>query len=197
MHISGLSDEENALLVRQVAEMAATAATVATRDATRAPRKASAMSHMSAHQTPRASAPPTAAFRDHEGGADAEALAGHGESGGHDAPNWSRLKSAVILLGATILYAVIAEILVNTVDVVLESVDINEKFLGITLFALVPNTTEFLVRILSAGVCVADRILCIERHLLRHERQHCTLNGNRFGVRAAGLFATDSCTRAF
>ncbi|KAL9061421.1 MAG: hypothetical protein Q9206_000548 [Seirophora lacunosa] len=144
VHISGLSDEENALLVRQVAEIAATAATVAARDAARAPRKASAMSHTSAHETARASAPPTAAFRDHVEGADAEALAGHGESGAHDAPNWSRLKSAIILLGATILYAVIAEILVSTVDVVLESVEINEKFLGITLFALVPNTTEFL-----------------------------------------------------
>lgn len=66
-------------------------------------------------------------------------------SGGHDAPNWSKTKSSIILLGATILYAVIAEILVDTVDVVLESVDIDEKFLGITLFALVPNTTEFLV----------------------------------------------------
>lgn len=65
--------------------------------------------------------------------------------GGHDAPNWGRAKSAIILLGATLLYAVIAEILVDTVDVVLESVDIDEKFLGITLFALVPNTTEFLV----------------------------------------------------
>ena len=43
------------------------------------------------------------------------------------------------------LYAIIAEILVNTVDVVLQSVEIDEKFLGITLFALVPNTTEFLV----------------------------------------------------
>ena len=71
-------------------------------------------------------------------------------SGGHDAPNWSRTKSAVILLGATLLYAVIAEILVNTVDVVLESVDIDEKFLGITLFALVPNTTEFLVSFSSS-----------------------------------------------
>jgi Ca2+/H+ antiporter len=29
---------------------------------------------------------------------------------------------------------------------VLENVDVDEKFLGITLFALVPNTTEFLVR---------------------------------------------------
>ncbi|CAZ86548.1 unnamed protein product [Tuber melanosporum] len=67
--------------------------------------------------------------------------AGHG---GHDAPNWSRAKSSIILLGATVLYAVIAEILVDTVDVVLENLDIDEKFLGMTLFALVPNTTEFL-----------------------------------------------------
>lgn len=63
---------------------------------------------------------------------------------GHDAPNWSRNKSTVILLGATILYAIIAEILVDTVDVVLNGSEISEKFLGITLFALVPNTTEFL-----------------------------------------------------
>jgi Ca2+:H+ antiporter len=66
------------------------------------------------------------------------------EGGGHDAPNWSRAKSSIILLTATLAYAIVAEILVDTVDVVLESVDIDEKFLGITLFALVPNTTEFL-----------------------------------------------------
>ena len=152
VHISGLTDEENAHLVRQVAEMAATAATVATRDATRAPRKASAMSHASTHHTPRASAPPTAAIRDYEEAVATEGAGGHAEGGGHDAPNWSRLKSSVILLGATVLYAVIAEILVNTVDVVLESVDVDEKFLGITLFALVPNTTEFLVGI-SIVIC--------------------------------------------
>ncbi|KAK1080936.1 hypothetical protein LTR48_007618, partial [Friedmanniomyces endolithicus] len=64
--------------------------------------------------------------------------------GGHDAPNWSRTKSAVILLTATLAYAVIAEILVDTVDAVLSHIDLDEKFLGITLFALVPNTTEFL-----------------------------------------------------
>ncbi|KAL8641941.1 MAG: hypothetical protein Q9228_001311 [Teloschistes exilis] len=144
IHIAGLSEEENAYLVHQVAEIAATAATVATRDATRAPRKASGVSHPSAHHTRRTSAPPTGALRDYEDAAATEVAVGHAESGGHDAPNWSRLKSSVILLGATVLYAVIAEILVNTVDVVLESVDIDEKFLGITLFALVPNTTEFL-----------------------------------------------------
>ncbi|CAK7895707.1 low affinity vacuolar monovalent cation/H(+) antiporter [[Candida] anglica] len=65
-------------------------------------------------------------------------------TGGHDAPNWSRKKSTVILLGATLLYAIIAEILVDNVDSVLSDFPINPKFLGLTVFALVPNTTEFL-----------------------------------------------------
>lgn len=63
--------------------------------------------------------------------------------GGHDAPNWSRRKSTTILLVATILYAIIAEILVDCVDVVLVNYKIDPKFLGLTVFALVPNTTEF------------------------------------------------------
>lgn len=63
--------------------------------------------------------------------------------GGHDAPNWSNYKSTVILLGATILYAIIAEILVDNVDAVLSHFPINPKLLGLTVFALVPNTTEF------------------------------------------------------
>lgn len=140
--VAGLSEEDHNSLVRHVAEMAATAAAVAARDAVRAPRKASTSTRAAAQRTPKASAPPTSAFHDdHEAAINAEGPA----AGGHDAPNWGRVKSAVILLGATLLYAIIAEILVNTVDVVLESVDIDEKFLGITLFALVPNTTEFLV----------------------------------------------------
>ncbi|CAH7683394.1 Ca2+:H+ antiporter [Phakopsora pachyrhizi] len=64
--------------------------------------------------------------------------------GGHDAPNWSRMKSTTVLLSCTFLYAVIAEVLVDVVDVVLDGSGIPEKFLGITLFALVPNTTEFM-----------------------------------------------------
>ncbi|GAA6064012.1 hypothetical protein JCM10212_005495, partial [Sporobolomyces blumeae] len=67
-----------------------------------------------------------------------------GGHGGHDAPNWSRAKSTTVLLGCTLLYAVIAEILVDVVDVILEGSGIPEKLLGITLFALVPNTTEFM-----------------------------------------------------
>ncbi|ORY68066.1 hypothetical protein BCR35DRAFT_269927 [Leucosporidium creatinivorum] len=74
-----------------------------------------------------------------EGGGGGEE--GHG---GHDAPNWSRAKSASVLMGCTVLYAIIAEILVDVVDVVLDGSGIPEKFLGVTLFALVPNTTEFM-----------------------------------------------------
>lgn len=140
--VAGLSEEENNHLLRQVAEMAATAAAVAARDAAKAPRKTSISNRAGIQRTPRPTAPPTAVFHDDN---DAAAATEGPTGGGHDAANWGRVKSSVILLGATVLYAVIAEILVNTVDVVLESVDIDEKFLGITLFALVPNTTEFLV----------------------------------------------------
>lgn len=64
---------------------------------------------------------------------------------GHSGPNWSRNKSTFILLVATVLYAIIAEILVTCVDSVLEDIPLmTPKFLGLTIFALVPNTTEFL-----------------------------------------------------
>lgn len=70
---------------------------------------------------------------------------GHDDGhGGHEAPEWSRTTSSTVLLTCTLLYAAIAEILVNEVDVVLEGSSIPEKFLGISLFALVPNTTEFM-----------------------------------------------------
>jgi len=154
VRIPGLSTEDNNALVRQVAEMAATAATVAARDATRAPRRASQLSINSTSKKRDTSTAPadrssiprmsalTAELDEVNGGAPGDANAQ--APGGHDAPNWSRTKSVVILLTATVAYAVIAEILVDTVDSVLEHVDIDEKFLGITLFALVPNTTEFL-----------------------------------------------------
>ncbi|KDQ25351.1 hypothetical protein PLEOSDRAFT_40690 [Pleurotus ostreatus PC15] len=64
--------------------------------------------------------------------------------GGHDAPAWSRTTSASVLLACTALYAIIAELLVDVVDVILQGSGIDEKFLGVTLFALVPNTTEFM-----------------------------------------------------
>ncbi len=66
------------------------------------------------------------------------------DHGGHEGPSWSRATSTAVLLSCTVLYALIAEILVDVVDVVLDGSGIDEKFLGVTLFALVPNTTEFM-----------------------------------------------------
>ncbi|KAG1429238.1 hypothetical protein G6F58_000136 [Rhizopus delemar] len=63
---------------------------------------------------------------------------------GHDSPNWGKMKSYTVLFGCTLLYSIIAEILVQTVDEVMEKIAIDEKFLGLTLFALVPNITEFM-----------------------------------------------------
>ncbi|KAF2274128.1 calcium permease family membrane transporter [Westerdykella ornata] len=138
--VQGLSEEANQSLARQITEIAATTSAIAARDATKAPHKASQMAHT--HARRHGERPHHHKAATHIGEAE-ETPPGH-TSGGHDAPNWSRTKSAVILLTATLAYAVIAEILVNTVDVVLEGSHIDEKFLGITLFALVPNTTEFL-----------------------------------------------------
>jgi len=145
VRIPGFSDAQNTNLVREVAEMAATAATIAARDSTKAPRKTSLAANL-----PTSSHKP-ATLRTGVVPADDELAVAdaHAAGGGHDAPNWSRMKSSIILCGATVLYALIAEILVNTVDVVLKNVAIDEKFLGITLFALVPNTTEFLVCIFN------------------------------------------------
>ncbi|KAG2219078.1 hypothetical protein INT45_000361 [Circinella minor] len=66
------------------------------------------------------------------------------EAAGHDSPNWSKKKSFTILFGCTILYSIIAEVLVDTVDEVMDNLAVDEKFLGLTLFALVPNITEFM-----------------------------------------------------
>ncbi|KJR82200.1 Ca2+:H+ antiporter [Sporothrix schenckii 1099-18] len=167
VRIAGFTEAESDNLVHQVAEMAATAATIAARDA-RLPRRASARGAFpttgtigggstAGGNTIRTNTVRTAPFHDpYEGGASLGVVAGAageepvapggGEAGhgGHDAPNWSRRKSAVILMCATALYAVIAEILVDSVDFVLDGFSIDQKFLGITLFALVPNTTEFL-----------------------------------------------------
>lgn len=185
LNIPGFSDAENNNLVHQVAEIAATAATVAARNYSSQRRT----SHLggSSITGQQQSAPGsrrglirTATFPDADEAGGESTTAAH-SGGGHDAPNWSRLKSSIILMGATVLYAVIAEILVDTVDVVLESFEIDEKFLGITLFALVPNTTEFLVSFNTPALFLfvfflpsreradANFYLCSERHLLCYE----------------------------
>jgi Ca2+:H+ antiporter len=143
LNLQSLSEAENQALSRHVAELASSAAVAATRDMSRSTRKVSIVASPQVKATDRPAPVRTTTTADIDTALHPE-LAPQ-SSGGHDAPNWSKTKSFVILLTATVAYAVIAEILVNTVDAVLENVAIDEKFLGITLFALVPNTTEFLV----------------------------------------------------
>jgi Ca2+:H+ antiporter len=108
---SSLTPEDSALFVRNVAEVAAAAATLAVHN--------SQSPNATPQPSPRMPPPPLSItgpspkvsqrtpdrhhYLDHEN-AD---LAASG-LGGHDAPNWSRTKSSMILLGATILYAIIA-----------------------------------------------------------------------------------------
>ena len=56
------------------------------------------------------------------------------------------LVCALTVLGiyAHLFFFSSTELLVDVVDVILKGSGIQEKFLGITLFALVPNTTEFM-----------------------------------------------------
>jgi len=62
-----------------------------------------------------------------------------GGHAGHDAPSWSRTVSVTVLLTCTFLYTLTTGILVDAVDVVLNCSGIDEKFLGVTSFALAPN----------------------------------------------------------
>lgn len=103
--------------------------------------RVSVQPHGSHHQHPQGA--PNAALPRGVSVVETEHEAGGGH-GGHDAPSWSRGVSLTVLLSCTVLYAIIAEILVDVVDVVLDGSGIDEKFLGVTLFALVPNTTEFM-----------------------------------------------------
>ncbi|KAF7721632.1 hypothetical protein EC973_004353 [Apophysomyces ossiformis] len=65
------------------------------------------------------------------------------EVSGHDSPNWGKTKSFTILFVCTLLYSIIAEVLIDTIDEVMEHLAINEKFLGLTLFALIPAMVAF------------------------------------------------------
>lgn len=70
--------------------------------------------------------------------------------GGHDAPSWSKAFSATVLAVCTVLFAAIAEVLVSKVDAVIPEGG-SIKFVGLTLFALVPSVTEFVNAIAFAG----------------------------------------------
>ncbi|KAJ3319567.1 hypothetical protein HDV06_006215 [Boothiomyces sp. JEL0866] len=65
------------------------------------------------------------------------------EGHGHGSPGWDLAKSAGILLGCTVAYSLIAEVLIDSLDEILEILPLSEKTLGLTIFAIVPTVTEF------------------------------------------------------
>ncbi|KAJ3260424.1 hypothetical protein HK103_000566 [Boothiomyces macroporosus] len=65
------------------------------------------------------------------------------EGHGHGNPGWDLAKSAGILLGCTVAYSLIAEVLIDSLDEILEILPLSEKTLGLTIFAIVPTVTEF------------------------------------------------------
>ncbi|SPJ87045.1 uncharacterized protein FTOL_12070 [Fusarium torulosum] len=72
------------------------------------------------------------------------------EEEAHHVPNWSRRKSLLILVTATVFYCLLAVILIDAVDTILQEFYIEERFLGLTVFALIPNATEIWNAILFA-----------------------------------------------
>lgn len=61
----------------------------------------------------------------------------------HDAPEWSKTKCTVILLASTVMFGLIAEELVRTLEPTLDLIGIPQSFAGLTVIALIPNTAEF------------------------------------------------------
>jgi Ca2+:H+ antiporter len=120
---SSFTPEDSAQFVRNVAEVAAAAATLAVHNSQSPnttpqptprvlPVVPLSMPPSMGH-SPKVTAPRTPDVRHHGGhdwevGEQADLAGAAAPIGGHDAPNWSRTKSSMILLGATILYAIIA-----------------------------------------------------------------------------------------
>lgn len=106
-----MTQEDTNLFVRNVAEVAAAAATLAVHNSqTPTPQATPRIPPPQPLSTNIESTPKGPRGRvSHDWDADLAEAEMHG-GGGHDAPNWSRTKSSMILLGATILYAIIAGI---------------------------------------------------------------------------------------
>eukprot|EP00049_Salpingoeca_infusionum_P008896 m.147510 g.147510 ORF g.147510 m.147510 type:complete len:832 (-) comp14164_c0_seq18:1976-4471(-) len=62
----------------------------------------------------------------------------------HDdhAPAWSRTAAVIILLVATVCMGIVAEVLVNAIEPIIEQSGIKPEFLGVTLIAIIPDMAE-------------------------------------------------------
>mmetsp|Transcript_16080 Transcript_16080/g.41282 ORF Transcript_16080/g.41282 Transcript_16080/m.41282 type:complete len:887 (-) Transcript_16080:57-2717(-) len=64
------------------------------------------------------------------------------DGGGHDAPAWTKLQCVVILVVATVLFGLVSEELVDSLQPTLDAIGLDQAFAGLTIIALIPNTAE-------------------------------------------------------
>ena len=64
--------------------------------------------------------------------------------------HWSRLKAVIVLVGATVVVALLSEFLVGTIEAVRASLGITEVFVGVIVVAIVGNAAEHSTAIVMA-----------------------------------------------
>jgi Ca2+:H+ antiporter len=104
------------------------------------------------------------------------------EEHGHENPGWSIFWSSMVLLGCTILYTLIAEVLIDCLDEIIDQFPISEKTLGLTVFAIVPTVTEF---------CIMN--LCRQCNCIRCFGKYRSIFGNWICLRYTSGSGTNSC----
>jgi len=62
----------------------------------------------------------------------------------HGAPEWSKLKCILILLGSTILFAFVAEAMISAMGPAMKIFHLDDRFASLTLIAVVPNISEYI-----------------------------------------------------
>jgi len=73
-----------------------------------------------------------------------------GEEEGHDPPEWSRAKAMIVLLVCTIFVALESELLVHSIEPVLEQWHIGKLFLGVILLPIIGNAAEHSTAVMMA-----------------------------------------------
>lgn len=74
-----------------------------------------------------------------------------GEEEGHEAPEWSRTKAISVLLVCTILVAFESELLVGSIEPVLEHLHMGKLFLGVILLPIIGNAAEHSTAVMMAA----------------------------------------------
>lgn len=74
----------------------------------------------------------------------------YGEGHEHEGPVWSQTRALAMLIGATVLVAVMSELLVGAVEGTAESWGMTEVFVGVIVVAIIGNAAEHSTAILVA-----------------------------------------------